>query len=464
NDMILSTAIGCLDDDENLKSFIGERKAEEASVLIVSFKDSSYSVSSDVLKYADDIGLPMFSIPWEIHFSDIVNFVTIKIHDKNIESYKKIQDELFNAYFTSKPLDEAVKIISLFFGSPVSITNKSDDIKGKYPADFVHDSCVTFEIRMNKFLWGYIHVFEPENCEDLLRERDNIEKYISTPLSLWFNKESIEDMMIMRLKNDFVWNLANKNYSSFDEMARQGIKLGFDLYNPYMCAIFNVSDDKAKNFIEEYSSETAAITSEIETIIVDERTKLGTRVMFADRGLLFVIYIEAAGSSISKAENFINSLDKHLTERFPNYNFHWGISEIQQDSPVDFSRLYENAYLALQYCLNSKDNRYMFTYKDTKIHQIISALTSEAEIKKTAEEALAGLMENDKNSSMDLFSTLTEYIKNNYNTSLTARCLHLNRQSLLYRLEKIEALTGMSLSNHKDLFLLEVFTRIFADY
>ncbi|MCD8036438.1 MAG: hypothetical protein LUE88_03515, partial [Clostridiales bacterium] len=46
NDMILSTAIGCLDDDENFKRFIGELKAAEASVLIVSFKDSSYSVSS----------------------------------------------------------------------------------------------------------------------------------------------------------------------------------------------------------------------------------------------------------------------------------------------------------------------------------------------------------------------------------------------------------------------------------
>ena len=60
--------------------------------------------------------------------------------------------------------------------------------------------------------------------------------------------------------------------------------------------------------------------------------------------------------------------------------------------------------------------------------------------------------------------TLVEFIKADGNTSLTARNLHLNRQSLLYRLKKIEALTGMSLNQRKDLFLLELFTRINSYY
>ena len=65
---------------------------------------------------------------------------------------------------------------------------------------------------------------------------------------------------------------------------------------------------------------------------------------------------------------------------------------------------------------------------------------------------------------MDLVGTLIEFIRNNGNTSLTARNLHLNRQSLLYRLKKIESLTGMSLSERKDLLLLELFTRIQFNY
>jgi purine catabolism regulator len=53
--------------------------------------------------------------------------------------------------------------------------------------------------------------------------------------------------------------------------------------------------------------------------------------------------------------------------------------------------------------------------------------------------------------------TLMVYLATNYNASQTAKQLHLNRHSLLYRLRKIEHLTGLSLSDHEDLFVLEAF-------
>ena len=94
---------------------------------------------------------------------------------------------------------------------------------------------------------------------------------------------------------------------------------------------------------------------------------------------------------------------------------------------------YANASLALQYCLNTKGTRHRLTYYDA-------------------------------NSNIGLLQTLTEFIRTSYNTSQTARNLHVHRQSLLYRLEKIQALTGMSLSEHDDLFVLETFSRIYASF
>ena len=81
-----------------------------------------------------------------------------------------------------------------------------------------------------------------------------------------------------------------------------------------------------------------------------------------------------------------------------------------------------------------------------------------------AEETIGAMRKYDTSSGIDLMGTLIEFFNCNYNLSLTARKLHIHRQSLLYRLEKIEALTEMSLSNHKDLFLLEICTRIISGY
>ncbi|MBR7150621.1 MAG: helix-turn-helix domain-containing protein, partial [Oscillospiraceae bacterium] len=67
-------------------------------------------------------------------------------------------------------------------------------------------------------------------------------------------------------------------------------------------------------------------------------------------------------------------------------------------------------------------------------------------------------------SGIDLLGTLQTYIDCNYNISLTARNLYIHRQSLLYRLGKIEELTGMSLHDHKHLFLLEIYSHIHSGY
>ena len=67
-------------------------------------------------------------------------------------------------------------------------------------------------------------------------------------------------------------------------------------------------------------------------------------------------------------------------------------------------------------------------------------------------------------SNIQLFETLVTYIDNNFNVSKTAKKLYIHRQSLLYRLSKIEELTGMSLKSSSDLFLLSVYARIFSGY
>ncbi|MER2064425.1 MAG: helix-turn-helix domain-containing protein, partial [Alkalibacterium sp.] len=65
---------------------------------------------------------------------------------------------------------------------------------------------------------------------------------------------------------------------------------------------------------------------------------------------------------------------------------------------------------------------------------------------------------------MDLINTVIVYIQSNLNTSETSRALVIHRQSLLYRLAKFEDLTGLSLSNADDLFLLQYYLRLLGKF
>ena len=272
-------------------------------------------------------------------------------------------------------------------------------------------------------------------------------------------------MLVLRMKNDFVWDLANQNYSSFAEMAHQGTKLGFNLSASHVCVAFSISPKDSSLMLDEYSAKAAEISTFMEDLMVIERQRRHINIMFADRGLQFIAFVEMPKEAPAEfAEEVVGELDKAFAAAYPDLQVHWGISGASRENSEMYHQLCHNAQLALRYCINDKNSGYIFTYKDTKFQQVISELSSNRNIKKIAEETLAPLVVHDKTSSMDLVGTLTEFIRNNGNTSLTARNLHLNRQSLLYRIKKIETLTGMSLNERKDLLMLELFTRIHSNY
>jgi purine catabolism regulator len=62
---------------------------------------------------------------------------------------------------------------------------------------------------------------------------------------------------------------------------------------------------------------------------------------------------------------------------------------------------------------------------------------------------------------MPLLQTVETYVETRGNVSETARRLHLRRQSLLYRLHRIEELIRCDLSDAHDLFSLELGLRLY---
>lgn len=97
--------------------------------------------------------------------------------------------------------------------------------------------------------------------------------------------------------------------------------------------------------------------------------------------------------------------------------------------------------------MSSERGRYCFTYRGTREAQVIAELSGSEMVQCIAEEIVGPLRAHDAASGMDLLDTPVTFIKCNCNISLTARTLYIHRTSLLYRLEKSESVTGMSLKD-----------------
>lgn len=467
DELVLSTAIGCQEREDLLRLLVEAVGKAHAAALVLTFKDPSVRVPEQVVSYADSIGLPLFVIPWQYRFSEIQAAVIRRIQEKKLELYKELQSALCDLFFESQSLESAAELIAATLKTWVSIVDKHGSVLAESqslqpPAEDL--PWVEERIQAGAELEGYLRLGQRENVVgETEKEKTRIEKMVCFPLSLWFHRRNIENMVEARLKNNFVWNLANKNYTSMEEIVAQGARLDFDLSRPYTCMVLKAVPLSAPTN-HAYSAESVADTALMEKLLVDLGRSERLKIMVADRSLECIIYLEnPPDRANASVENFLDLADAQLTATLPGYRFYWGISEVTCKEP-DFPQLYRNAALSLGYCMGSKQQRYRFTYRDTKDLQIISALIRNPEIQAMAAETVDALRQYDTGSGIDLMGTLMEFVNCNYNISLTARNLHIHRQSLLYRLEKIESLTEMSLSNHKDLFLLEICLRIVSGY
>jgi purine catabolism regulator len=91
---------------------------------------------------------------------------------------------------------------------------------------------------------------------------------------------------------------------------------------------------------------------------------------------------------------------------------------------------------------------------------LLDALARDDQACRMAAAVLEPLERYDRERSRDLTETLEVFLTENGNTTAAARRLFLNRHSLMYRLRKVEELTGRDLKRHEDRFLLELALRL----
>jgi DNA-binding PucR family transcriptional regulator len=90
------------------------------------------------------------------------------------------------------------------------------------------------------------------------------------------------------------------------------------------------------------------------------------------------------------------------------------------------------------------------------LYEALRADGSSAALESLQERYLGAASRYEKDAGLPLLETLTVYFEERCNVSATARTLRINRQSLLYRLERFQAIADVDLASPVDRFGLEL--------
>lgn len=468
-ELILTTAINCYENINTFLDFVKEVYLSKAAALVISRKKDPYFLPPEVRDFANSLNFPIIMIPWECKFGEVIEEVIYSIQQKNKsqnEIYEKTEKSLLLSYINSKELSEAANIISQLFSLDIIITNEVSEIKGysrnfktaPVIEEFAKEHYYTKELVLNKKIYGYIIFLNDKEIDS----KDNLElfidKYAITPLTLWFDKEETINTTILKLKNDFVLRLISNISGSYEDMVADGkrLELAFDLNASYTCIICSATKRQKKSVFDK-----SVFLNELTVGNIIKKCSIKNSILFAVQENQIIIFHKNTFLANDKSiKSYVAKLNQNLTQSLIYYDFYWGISEFSSENS-NFRKLYKNASFALNLCINTSPSELnIITYKDTIVYKIISELTHNEEQLTLAKTTLQPLIDKSKSTDCNLLKTLKIYIENNYNSSKTSRDLSIHRQSLLYRLEKIQELTNMSLDDHTDLYVLETYLRL----
>ncbi|WP_221565032.1 PucR family transcriptional regulator [Alkalihalobacillus sp. TS-13] len=507
NEVVLSTAIGCGQDLDSLKQFVQDIIDSKASTLVIALGRHIFDIPQEVIELAKKKDFIIIEIPWEVRFANIVEEVMAILNGVNREERQKsekVQQELLNLILQEKELPFILSSIQKHTGYPILLTDEAGAIQGKsgnfielrerrgrsyfFPDEMsgnpeeplvTHDPMFQkfqeFEIAGQSVLrlpilkvsgnpQGYLFVLIPPDAsiESLLTEfRVNVLDHAATTIALWLaRKNAVEDTK-MRLRSDFVQELAKGEFHSLDQANSRAQLLGYNLKVPYICIVglpenLKTLFEKWKKEYHSYEHWFKSMIRYIEEEIIYAGQSLAREVMMTYQGEHLIIYLESTGDEVSEnPADFLDLVDRRLRNLLPGVVISWGSGDYQHDLN-GFKESYHHAQTALKIGRSKKGIGQRMMYEDTRVDRVLLSLSQNSEMKQIIMSTIDPLVQYDEKRNMDLIGTFSTYNQYQGNVSKTSRALNLHRQSLLYRLRKIETLTGLSLIDPDNLFLLDL--------
>jgi purine catabolism regulator len=284
-------------------------------------------------------------------------------------------------------------------------------------------------------------------------------------LSLEFARERERSKVETRYQSEAFMDVIQGNYQQVEEMQARARLLGHDLSVPQAIAIFELSPDEtgyasggphaqwSKGLREELlrAWPTAWIIHEprrVMALLPCTRNSNGR---------------ETEATPLDE-QTILSSLERAQARLQPQYTRHQpfysgGLGQVARDLHT-VPQAWREAQQALEIGRRLFGEGKLHSFTRLGIYRLLFPLYGEQTLLDFYQETLGPLLDADNRSNQALLETLEGFFRCNGNLSETARTMHLHRNSLLYRLGRIEELLGRSLEDAELRLSLQIALKI----
>jgi len=276
---------------------------------------------------------------------------------------------------------------------------------------------------------------------------------VNQDISRYIVLKQVEEKSIHDLLDNILFNVVYDDAT----IMRRADYYGYDLTKPHQVGIIRASD--FENIVQGHHDELALIKikDEFETIVRQTLSKHHKKVLFVSRmdSVIFLLpeMIYKNRNQLEHGE-IMQEVIETCRLRLPDLNFSVGLGNWFTN--LDAAKIsFDQARLVLKFIDFIDEKNKVYCYEELGVYKLLFEL-DESILVGYFEETLGQLTEYDNKHGAELVPTLLIYLQENSNAIQAAKKLFIHKNTLIYRIKKIEKITGKQLDKMHDRITLQM--------
>ncbi len=277
-------------------------------------------------------------------------------------------------------------------------------------------------------------------------------------LALEFARERERSEVESRYSAEALMDVLQGNYQQADEMVARARLLGYDLATPQVVVTFELAADQP-------TYPAGSPQAQWSKRLRDELQRIWPACwVSSEAGRVIALLPIAEHDTHAESEKAIFTRLERVQARVQQGNgslpaYTGGVGRVARDLRA-VPQSYREARQALEIGRRLFGDGQLHSFARLGIYRLLFHLYGHEELSDFYQETLGPLLESDSRSNSALIETLEGFFRCNGNLSEMARTMHFHRNTLLYRLGRIEELLGRSLEDPELRLSLQVALKI----
>lgn len=456
------------------------------------------SLPQETLDFADELNFPMVDIEYSIPLSDIMMGAFKEILNKQaslLERLEKVHERLMESMLRGSGLEDIIDILHKNVKNPVvlslSLSNEiyknvgekslhleeefdkeirsfyenrnslsklrqliEDEvlIEGRYIKRMIMPIVIRNQIYGHLFFWG---TETPLGGFDI-----SIIESASTTISLFISQQlSIKEVEI-RYSSEYFEDLISLDSNRKKKALDRAKFFNLNNHDHYIVEVLSFKEEGLNkefeddlNYMQEFSN---PIVNNIESLM--KRSDLKGIVSTKGHGIQILLNFKSKEKTMDIIDDFNEKLLDIILKRKKDIELKIGVGRLYRGL-TNADKSFQDAIRAVRIgkVISKKDIVY---YDELGIFKILSQDFLNYELEDFYDTTLKTLVDYDDKKSTELVETLSCYFKNSGNLTRISEDLFTHYNTVLYRVKRIEEITGVNLNDQSERLNLEIAIKI----